>query len=79
VVERDGGTLYCTAVLISPREGYLSKHRKLSPTAMERLIWGQGDGTTLPVLDAEFKRWGGYREDEDLGCDLLVSAFVKEV
>src|ERR1700692_3442134 len=49
VVERDGGTLYCTAVLISPREGYLGKHRKLSPTAMERLIWGQGDGTTLPV------------------------------
>jgi beta-cyano-L-alanine hydratase/nitrilase len=55
VIERDGGTLYCTAVFIDPQEGYLGKHRKLSPTSMERLIWGQGDGTTLPVLETELK------------------------
>ena len=55
VIERDGGTLYCTVVFIDPQEGYLGKHRKLAPTAMERLIWGQGDGSTLPVLEKQFK------------------------
>ncbi|KAH8835750.1 carbon-nitrogen hydrolase [Flagelloscypha sp. PMI_526] len=37
VIEKEGGTLYCT-------------HRKLTPTGSERLCWGQGDGSTLPVL-----------------------------
>jgi nitrilase len=50
VIERDGGTLYCTALFFGP-DGLLGKHRKLMPTAMERLIWGFGDGTTLPVFD----------------------------
>jgi beta-cyano-L-alanine hydratase/nitrilase len=54
VIERDGGTLYCTAVFIDPQEGYLGKHRKLAPTSMEKLIWSQGDGSTLPVLEKQF-------------------------
>ncbi|EJD55093.1 carbon-nitrogen hydrolase [Auricularia subglabra TFB-10046 SS5] len=53
VIERDLGTLYCTAVFVDPKQGYVSKHRKLVPTALERVIWGQGDGTTLPVLDTK--------------------------
>jgi nitrilase len=57
VVERDGGTLYCTALFFSP-EGYLGKHRKLMPTAAERLAWGFGDGSTLPVFDTPFGRLG---------------------
>jgi nitrilase len=48
--ERDGGTLYCTALFFGPT-GLLGKHRKLMPTALERVIWGFGDGTTLPVFD----------------------------
>jgi predicted amidohydrolase len=43
VIERDQGTLYCTAVFIGPNEGYIGKHRKLQPTGTERLIWGQGN------------------------------------
>src|SRR5262245_62790844 len=50
IVERDGGTLYCTVLFFSP-EGYLGKHRKLMPTAAERIVWGFGDGSTLPVFE----------------------------
>ena len=42
--------LYCTVVFFAP-EGGLGKHRKLMPTALERLVWGFGDGSTLPVVD----------------------------
>lgn len=54
VIEKDIGTLYCTIVFVDPVRGYLTKHRKLLPTAMERLVWGQGDATTLPVPEVSF-------------------------
>lgn len=57
VIERDGGTLYCTVLFFSP-EGYLGKHRKLMPTGSERLVWGFGDGATLPVYDTPLGRLG---------------------
>src|SRR5438128_835922 len=57
VIEREGGTLYCTAAFVSP-DGYLGKHRKVMPTAAERLVWGFGDGSTLPVFDTPFGRLG---------------------
>lgn len=52
VVERDGGTLYCTALFLSPEGQLRGKHRKLVPTAMERCIWGRGDASTLTVVDS---------------------------
>ncbi|GJJ09502.1 hypothetical protein Clacol_003725 [Clathrus columnatus] len=54
VIEKEGGTCYCTIVFVHPRKGYVGKHRKLMPTAAERLIWGFGDGTTIPVLQESF-------------------------
>jgi len=58
VIERDGGTLYCTVLFFSPDGGFMGKHRKLMPTAMERLVWGFGDGSTMPVFHTPLGRIG---------------------
>lgn len=57
VIERELGTCYCTVLFFGPG-GYLGKHRKLMPTAMERMIWGFGDGSTLTVVDTPFGKLG---------------------
>jgi nitrilase len=63
VIERDSefsrGTLYCTLLYFAPDGSLLGKHRKLKPTGAERLIWGEGDGSTLPVFPTKFGRIGG--------------------
>lgn len=63
VIERDtefgGGTLYCTLLYFGPDGTLLGKHRKLKPTASERLIWGEGDGSTLTALDTSLGKIGG--------------------
>ena len=59
VIERAGSTLYCTALYFDPDQGLVAKHRKLMPTGTERLIWGMGDGSTLPVIESAAGRVGG--------------------
>lgn len=58
VIERGGGTLYCTVLFFAPDGTLAAKHRKLMPTALERLVWGFGDGSTLPVVETGFGRAG---------------------
>ncbi len=63
VIERDmefsRGTLYCSVLYFGPDGQLIGKHRKLKPTAAERLIWGDGDGSTLTVFDTEYGKVGG--------------------
>lgn len=60
-VEREAyeSTLYCSLLLFSPEGQLLHRHRKLKPTAAERIIWGEGDGTSLTVADIPLGRTGG--------------------
>ncbi len=58
VIERDGGTLYCTALFFGADGSLLGKHRKLVPTGTERLIWGRGDGSTITVVDTPLGKIG---------------------
>ncbi|VDO55821.1 unnamed protein product [Haemonchus placei] len=37
----------------------MGKHRKLMPTALERCVWGNGDGSTMPVFDTPLGKIGG--------------------
>jgi nitrilase len=54
VIERDGGTCYCTVLFFGPDGRLLGKHRKLMPTALERMVWGFGDGSTLTVVESPY-------------------------
>ncbi|GMR41770.1 hypothetical protein PMAYCL1PPCAC_11965, partial [Pristionchus mayeri] len=58
VVEREGSTLYCSVFFYSSQGRLETVHRKLLPTAMERVVWGQGDGSTMPVIDSPLGKIG---------------------
>ncbi len=57
--ERLGGTLYNTMIFVHRDGEEYRVHRKLMPTYTERLVWGQGDGSTLSVLETEYGNLGG--------------------
>lgn len=59
IIERSGGTLYCSLVYFNPQGEIMGVHRKLKPTGAERLIWGEGDDSGLLVLPSEYGHIGG--------------------
>jgi len=57
--ESSGASLYNTILYISDQGKIIGKHRKLIPTGGERMVWGQGDGSTLSAFDTPLGKLGG--------------------
>jgi nitrilase len=79
VIERELGTCYCTALFFGPDGSLLGKHRKLMPTALERMIWGFGDGSTLTVVDSPHGRIGSVICWENYMPMLRMAMYAKGV
>jgi nitrilase len=79
VIEREGGTCYCTVLFLGPDGTLLGKHRKLMPTALERMIWGFGDGSTLTAVDSPYGRIGSVICWENYMPMLRMAMYAKNV
>jgi nitrilase len=79
VVERDGGTLYCTVLFFGPDGALLGKHRKVMPTAAERSIWGYGDGSTLTTVETPWGIMGSVICWENYMPMLRMAMYAKNV
>jgi len=79
VIEREGGTCYCTVLFFGPDGTLLGKHRKLMPTALERMIWGFGDGSTLTVVDSPYGVIGSVICWENYMPMLRMAMYAKNV
>jgi len=79
VIEREHGTCYCTVLFFAPDGRLLGKHRKLMPTALERMIWGCGDGSTLTVVDSPYGRIGAVICWENYMPMLRMAMYSKDV
>ncbi|MFT7679825.1 MAG: nitrilase, partial [Planctomycetota bacterium] len=79
LIERSGGTLFCCTAMFAPSGEFLARHRKLVPTGMERLIWGRGDGSTLPVVETDVGRIGSAICWENYMPLLRTSLYAKGV
>lgn len=58
VNERDHGSLYNAQLIFDGTGTLLLKRRKITPTYHERMVWGQGDGAGLRVVDTAVGRIG---------------------
>jgi len=58
VTERDHGSVYNTQLVFDIDGALILKHRKISPAPHERLVWGEGDGTSIKAVDSTIGRLG---------------------
>ncbi|KAF7555583.1 hypothetical protein G7Z17_g2079 [Cylindrodendrum hubeiense] len=70
--EIDGHTLYTTQVIIDPRGEVINHRRKIKPTHVEKLVFGEGTGDTLDsVVETEIGNLG------HLNCWENMNPFLK--
>ncbi|KAK4121827.1 carbon-nitrogen hydrolase [Parathielavia appendiculata] len=55
LIEKAGGSLYCSVVYVCPKRGIIGKRRKVMPTGTERLIWAQGSPATLRAVSTTIR------------------------
>lgn len=79
VIERELGTLYCSVLFFGQDGTLLGKHRKLMPTAGERVVWGYGDGSTLPVFDTPAGKVGAVICWENYMPMLRMAMYAKNI
>ena len=78
-IERAAGTCYCSVLFFASDGELLGKHRKVMPTALERMIWGFGDGSTLTVVDSPYGRIGSVICWENYMPMLRMAMYSKNV
>jgi predicted amidohydrolase len=59
IVEKEGGSNYCTLVTFGSNGELLGRHRKIKPTYEERLVWADGDSLGLKTYPIKNIRVGG--------------------
>jgi len=61
ITEKDGtsGSLYCSMLYISPKDGLLGVHRKIKPTGTERIVWAEAAGEHLTTFQTKIGKLGG--------------------
>lgn len=59
IVEKEGGSLYCTLLTIGDDGRVLGRHRKIKPTFSERLVWADGDALGLKTHNVNGVTVGG--------------------
>lgn len=57
--EKDGGSLFLTQFWFNPQGDLMGKHRKMRVSVAERLCWGDGDASMMPVFETEIGNLGG--------------------
>lgn len=69
--EKDGGSLYLTQFWFNNKGDLIGKHRKMRVSVAERLIWGDGSGSLMPVFDTELGKLGGCQcWEHDVALDV---------
>jgi aliphatic nitrilase len=59
VNERAGKTIYNTLLYFDRQGRIIGKHRKFKGTGAEKLVWGEGDGSTHKVIETDLGIMGG--------------------
>lgn len=66
VTERDGSSVYDTQFMFDNNGNIMGKHRKLRPMHSEKMLWGEGDASTMKVCDTPIGRIGSLISSEHM-------------